>query len=214
MNSRKPFIVGMFTLALSFAAMAPAHGAEAAPSDPQVQDLEEVRVHGQRLSVRIERAEDAFFQLYNILNDNDDYRMICGQRALHPGSRIMTRICVPGFIADRGVRGNLLGAPRVGWGTCVGEFPQSDGRVALSGPCIDGGYEPPPLALFLLERSNAWGRHMMKVIRSDARLQEMAGELDQLHREMDTINKRFVKVHAGADGQRTPNRRSAGPRAL
>src|SRR5690606_28672554 len=55
----------------------------------------------QSLARRIEQAEDDFFQLYNALNRDDRFDVHCGDVALHAGSMIMRRTCMPGFVADR-----------------------------------------------------------------------------------------------------------------
>jgi len=72
--------------------------ADAAPQP--LQQLEEIWVHGKRLSRRIVDSEDDFFQLYNKLNEDHDYDIRCGNMSLSRGSMIMIRRCVPEFMVD------------------------------------------------------------------------------------------------------------------
>jgi hypothetical protein len=68
-----------------------------------LQELEEIVVQGKRLVERIHDAEDDFFRLYNELNKDDDYDMGCAMLNLdvyNPGSRLLTRVCMPGFFAN------------------------------------------------------------------------------------------------------------------
>ncbi|MFO7325762.1 MAG: hypothetical protein DIU62_008610 [Pseudomonadota bacterium] len=58
------------------------------------------------------------------------------------------------------------------------------------------GYIPPPPELVIAERSKRWYDHMMAVIRSDPRLQEMAGRLDELHMEMTLTQRRVAEIEA------------------
>src|SRR5690606_37366877 len=76
-------------------------GDEAPGSDAPMVELDEVWVHGKSLARRIEQAEDDFFRLYNALNRDDRFDVHCGAVALHAGSMIMRRTCMPGFVADR-----------------------------------------------------------------------------------------------------------------
>lgn len=57
-------------------------------------------------------------------------------------------------------------------------------------------YQPPPPDLVLHEGSDRWARHMMSVIRSDPRLQEMAGKLDQLYYELGQAQRRTRELEA------------------
>jgi hypothetical protein len=56
------------------------------------------------------------------------------------------------------------------------------------------GYMPPPPELVLAEGTEKWFQHTMNVIRSDPRLQEMAGKLDELHAEMNAMRRRVVEI--------------------
>lgn len=78
-------------------------GANAEPStrEGQLQELDEVIVRSKRLAVVIEEAEDNFFKLYNQLNKDDEYDVSCPRLNLSAdaGSRVNTRLCLPGFVA-------------------------------------------------------------------------------------------------------------------
>lgn len=51
-------------------------------------------------------------------------------------------------------------------------------------------YMPPSPDLVLMEGTSKWTKHMMEVIRSDPRLSEMAGKLDDLYRELRLTQRR------------------------
>lgn len=57
-------------------------------------------------------------------------------------------------------------------------------------------YMPPPPELVIAERSKRWYDHMMTVIKSHPRLQEMAGRLDELHMEMVMTQQRVAQIEA------------------
>lgn len=63
----------------------------------------------------------------------------------------------------------------------------------MSGPV---GYQPPPPELVLAEGSNRWYEHTLKVINSDPRLQEMAGRLDDMHRELAAMRRQAGDLEA------------------
>lgn len=75
-------------------------------------------------------------------------------------------------------------------------------------------YRPPPPDLVLMNGTKDWYEHTMKVINANPRLQEMAGRLDEMHRELNMIQSRASTLEeerrqAMADRPRNPN---AGPR--
>lgn len=79
----------------------------------------------------------------------------------------------------------------------------------LSSPAA---YQPPPPQLVLMEGSEKWYRHAMKVINSDPRLAEQAGRLDELYRELTAVQRRFVKLEEDNLPEPT-TRRELGPRS-
>lgn len=90
------------------------------------------------------------------------------------------------------------------------EFRTFAGWAQMNQTC----YRPPPPDLVLAEGTKDWYEHTMKVIKSDPRLQEMAGKLDDMHRELRRIQSRANTIEderrqAMADRPRNPN---AGPR--
>lgn len=102
-HSARKALVGLASTLL-FAGAASA--VEGAPSDdpaagaPAVMlELDEIWVHGERLAARIEAAEDDFFRHYNALNEDDRFDVVCGLSSSQPGSMILQRTCVPGFLA-------------------------------------------------------------------------------------------------------------------
>lgn len=67
------------------------------------------------------------------------------------------------------------------------EFPA--GTVGPTAP-----YQPPPPTLVVLEGTKPWYEHMMKVTHSDPRLLEMAGQIDDLHREYITLQRQEAEM--------------------
>jgi TolA-binding protein len=74
-------------------------------------------------------------------------------------------------------------------------------------------YQPPPPQLVLMERSNDWYDHMMKVINTDPRLQEMAGHLDDLYHELQDVQYTYQQFTAKDEAERKPVKVNLGPRA-
>lgn len=90
------------------------------------------------------------------------------------------------------------------------EFRNFAGWAQMNQNC----YRPPPPDLVLMEGTSAWYAHAMKVINSDPRLQEMAGKLDDMHRELRTIQGRVNTLEGDRrDAMSTrPRNPNAGPR--
>lgn len=72
-------------------------------------------------------------------------------------------------------------------------------------------YQPPPPQLVLMEGTKAWYDHMMKVIKEDPRLGEMAGKLDDLYRELAQVQTRYEELDPQQQAIRA-SRRETGPR--
>ena len=72
-------------------------------------------------------------------------------------------------------------------------------------------YQPPPPQLVLMEGTKAWYDHMMKVIKEDPRLGEMAGKLDDLYRELAQVQSRYEELDPQEQAIRA-SRRETGPR--
>jgi hypothetical protein len=242
-------------LAIGVAAFAPVHAGEPAQvpavatapsSGAALQELDEVIVRGNRLSRAISDAEDEFFALFNKLNTDDDYDTTCSYinvDSSNRGSKLTSRMCIPGFVADAMVdlavfkarcepemsnfdtnRDHRISEWEAGANQDLvfhfaeldtdsnnvldeSEFRSWANQVAISSNC----YRPPPPEALLLERSQAWFDHSMKVINSDPRLQKMAGHLDDLYHELAEVQSRFGTIK---DGQKAPPtaRRERGPR--
>lgn len=207
--------------------------AAAAPAEEEAIVLDEVLVRGKRLEQRIVEAENEFYKLYNQLNKNDKYDMSCPELNIDPdnrNSRITTRVCLPGFVADAMVDWTLF---KVRCQPPLEDFDEfscldknDDQRIstreAAARPELDvqfmrldadhngyltreemppegmGGppapYQPPPPQLVLMEGTKAWYEHMMQVVRGNPGLQEMAGKLDDLHREYMTLAQQEAEL--------------------
>lgn len=67
---------------------------------PKLDELAEVEVSGRRLAEAIAKAEEEFFSIFNELNKDDRYDTHCVYLQLDSDSRIQSRVCIPGFVAD------------------------------------------------------------------------------------------------------------------
>lgn len=81
---------------------APASSVPPTQAEVPLMELDEVVAVGERLMTRIVRAEDEFYKLYNELNKDDRYDVSCPYLNLQSdtGSRLNSRLCLPGFVAD------------------------------------------------------------------------------------------------------------------
>lgn len=106
----KVFIIFAITgLALPVAAAddnQPANSTGATATDQAVQQkdvMEEVTVIGQKqiftLRKQIIQAEDHAFEIFNILNDDDEYDIHC-EMVARTGTRIRKRMCLPNFYRE------------------------------------------------------------------------------------------------------------------
>lgn len=76
-------------------------------------------------------------------------------------------------------------------------------------------YRPPEPDLVLMEGTDKWYKHMMKVTNEDPRLRDMAGRLDELHQELTSVQRRYrsaLDARQALAPDRTPDRRNSGPR--
>jgi hypothetical protein len=130
-------------------------------AEQQIETLDEIWVRGKHLSDVIENAEDEFFKLYNKLNKDSAYDVLCGQMSLNKGSMIMVRRCMPGFIVSNyyDARSQTLNLGVEGMGTysggrgCGGSMmsyrdtngdPYYMSSCSYTGYTSYGGYSPGP----------------------------------------------------------------------
>lgn len=143
-SARKALVGLVSTLAFAGAASA-LEGASiddpAAVAPSPMLELDEIWVHGKRLANRIEEAEDEFFGLYNSLNDDDRFDVVCGLTSLQMGSMILQRTCLPGFLAAHSrlsLPGAIYYSPSALQqqpATCYGSPAISNGAVHFEGGC-------------------------------------------------------------------------------
>jgi hypothetical protein len=249
----------MLAVGLSVAALGSPAAQETAPAGgvgqaevpiEELEELDEVVVRGERLRDTIIKAEDEFYKLYNQLNKNDKYDVSCPYLNLSndSGSRINSRLCLPGFVAT------AISDFTVYKMSCEPTFANfdtnRDGRISRTegrmNPDLDSQfdeldqdddshldqygefrtfetwalmnlncYRPPTPELVLMEGTDKWYAHMMQVIKSDPRLQDMAGRLDGLHMEMQSVQRRYQQVtdeQKAAGVSNAPDMSKTGPR--
>lgn len=235
------FVLASALCAAGWAVSAP--GAEVAPVEapsapaaaPLLQ-LDEVWVHGKRLADRIEAAEDDFFRLYNALNENDRFDVSCGLMALHAGSMILQRTCIPGFLAARVPvhrRANTYFRPpeRMSPPTCYPPVVVQDGAVYYEGGCygapMDTAYAMDryhndfaspawapaagPIALEALHYREEYAQNVLTVIQSDPRLIEKATHLAALYAELESTQLQYRELKAATPLSWSLRRPGGGP---
>lgn len=228
------------TLCIGWAVTASAEGAApeatsamAAAAVASVPELDEIRVHGKRLVDRIEEAEDDFFRLYNALNEDDRFDVTCGLAALHAGSMIMQRTCIPGFLAARLLSSpgkpafSLLYSPD----SCGSYAPSDSSMPVYADGCSPNAgsnvlsmerylrtsfyFEPAPVTLEALHYRDQYAATVLAVIQGDARLQEKAAHLARLYAELESTQQQYRALRAATPVSWSLHRRlgAPGPRA-
>ena len=202
------------------AAAAPAPAVASPPTAEQLVELDEIWIRGKGLSQQINEAEDAFFAAYNKVNRNYEFNITCGEVSLNPGSMIMRRVCVPGFVMNAFWGGRAGSTSRVIYTNCgyaagggmnggLGmDLVSSCGGISHSIPPIDA---TPSAAALIAARSQELAVHMMMLINRDPQLKQMAGRLDDLHGEFQSMRTRYERIRPPEAKPVRPNR---GPRAL
>jgi hypothetical protein len=214
-------LLSLSMLSGAHAAAVPAAAVATPPTAEQLVELDEIWIRGKSLSRLINEAEDAFFAAYNKANRNYDFSITCGEVSLNPGSMIMRRACVPGFVVDAyyNQRASYTGpttvytgcgsAGGIGYGGLnYGTNTYCGGGWSVSLPPMSTG--PSPSAL-IAARSNELAVHMMMLINRDPQLKQMAGHLDDLHREFMSMRTRYERIRPPEAKAARVNR---GPRAL
>ena len=197
-----------------------------------LQELDEIMVRGKRLKQTIVEAEDEFFSLFNNLNKDDDYDTHCQQLNVDPESQIRSRVCMPGFVANAmaewaaskldctdfsnfaGMDGRISPGEADDDDDLKAHFTlldiNHDGFLSLMEYAErqtnfqTNCYQPPPPQLVLMEGTQKWYEHSMRVINSDSRLQKMAGRLDDLYHELWSEQQRLNTVEESLQVQRHP----------
>jgi hypothetical protein len=216
MTSRKHLATS--TLGLTLAAMlylgvaANAGAAEATPpaaaaKQPigEVLELDEIVVRGTSLRDAIADAEDNFFVLFNKVNKDDDFDTNCVYVTLDSLSSIRSRMCVPGFYAD------ALADQVYFQQSCLSDTMTDDEGNETVFDAV-GCYTPPSPQAVLGERAREYANHMLRVIRTDPKLQSLAGNLDDLYYELLDVQKQYLKVKSASQTEKAPAAPAEGPR--
>ena len=81
-----------------------------------------------RMRLELYKAEDRFYQLYNVLNDDDDFDILCRKEA-PVGSHILRRVCKANF--ERLPDADDATVLRMGLGAAPGEIVKVKKRAEL-----------------------------------------------------------------------------------
>jgi len=209
--------------------------AAAAPAE-EVVELSEVWVSGKKLARRVADAEDRLFKAYNKVNKNNIYDVHCGFLSLQPGSMIMTRSCLPGYLSDINYVSNPSRyIPSAGMSSCsnLSGLHFSDGcsfsglpaSAFTSGPPIqmvtrmrpalqEADLSSVPPSVLSGYRREAYAQNVLDVITNDENLTALATELVKLYDEMKLVQNRYVSMRqaAGLDGEEVRRYRGSPPR--
>jgi hypothetical protein len=171
----------------------------AAPEKPitEVTELDEIMVRGTNLRDLIAEAEDEFFRAFNTANKDDDFDTSCVDIPLDGNTRIKSRACIPGFYAD-------AMADQVYFMQACQPDREVDREGNVTEYAATACYLPPTPQAVLTERAKEYANHMLRVIRSDANLQRMAGRLDELYYDLLDVQRQYVKVKTSADSSPAP----------
>lgn len=191
-------LLGILSAGAASASSTVAAGAlsAATPESPEeLEELAEVWVRGKRLSDDIETAENEFFRVFNKRNKNAMYDIHCGVMSLQPGSMIMVRACVPGFVAM-----STAASARVY--VSQSYSPGLDGCFGGCGGMLFSTYNvvsPPaaPVALLAMQHSGKLVDNLLEVINGDPQLLAMAWHLDNLYREMSQVRSHYSSLGGG-----------------
>lgn len=146
-------------------------------SEPAVaeQVLDEVVVSGTRLwNLRqdVIKADDAFYALFNQLNQDDDFDMHCRDERLI-GLHITKRMCRPGYLEAA---------------------QQDEARETLARINGQPATVSPPPEHVLLQRETEWRDNLLRVINSDPRLQQLFRERERLQRRYEAERDRRAQA--------------------
>lgn len=197
-------------------------------------ELEEVWVHGKRLADRIEEAEDAFFGHYNALNEDDRFDVVCGLMALHSGSMIMQRTCVPGFlsasVSPRMHHTVFYRPPVASAPTCYGPPTVTDGAVHFEGGCygtawdtagfLSSSYGIQPerpyvpevlMSLQAIHYRDQYADSVRTTIAGNAELSRKAVRLAALYEELESTQRQYRELKAAIPLKWSFRRTGGGP---
>jgi hypothetical protein len=195
--------LGLTASAGAAEAAPPAAGAK--PPIAEVLELDEIVVRGTSLRDLIADAEDVFFQAFNKANKDDDFDTSCVYVTMNSSDGIKSRVCIPGFYAD------ALADQLYFQQQCLTETQEDEDGNEIQFAAT-ACYTPPPPQAILTERAREYANHMLRVIRSDPSLQNMAGKLDDLYYELLDVQKQYLKVKSAGAPDRAPAAPVEGPR--
>jgi hypothetical protein len=210
-------MAAMFCAALfagvSAAANTPATAQASAPAAaaPPLEQLDEIWVRGKRLAVAITDAENDVLALYNKLNKDYRYAVVCGYASINR-SMILQRACMPNFVADALDASYPVAAYDTG--SCYGggaNYGQAYnyGTSCQSAPAQVQWVTPPVEAIYLAHQKD-YEAHVVSVVNSDMRLQQKYAHLVALREEMASTQQRFVQARKAHNDAIKP---AKGPRA-
>jgi hypothetical protein len=185
----------------------------------------------------------SIFNDVNTDDDYDTSCVYLNLDAGNGGSLLKSRVCMPGFVADAMASWAVSKVECTDFNDHDGDFDgrisrdEADEDEDLKNlfivldknhdqylsameyaernmPLTPGCYQPPPPQL-VMEGTQKWYDHSMKVINGDPRLQKMAGHLDDLYRELYAEEAQLTRVKAALDVDAVPVavKPNPGPRA-
>lgn len=139
-------------------------------------ELDEVSVEGRRLfelRAAIVESQDRFYALYNDLNDQDEFDIVCGE-LLPTGTKLVRRACFPQVV----------------------HTATEEEALAIWFAMFMGGAARPqvtPPNTVLAGKVQDYRKNMLKVLRRNPKLRALANESEDLQRKYDEAQKERMK---------------------
>lgn len=141
------------------------------PASPQsMGPIEEVEVTAEREKLREMRAklieaEDRFYELYNKLNTDDQFDVVCSMEK-RTGTNISARVCRPVFVNDA---------------------TEEEAKAFLA------GYFVPPAQMVIADKYPQFEKHMLAVINKQPELRKLIREHEKLQQRYEKERKERFK---------------------
>jgi hypothetical protein len=133
------------------------------------------------LRTEIVKAEDAYFALYNKLNADRQYDMIC-RKERATGTNFATRVCQPAYLlkanqesASERMRAAVSAGDASGTANARGS---NIGNPATTAPTVE-----------MAAKDEAFRRNMIEVLQGSPELQELGRKRDELQARLDAVTK-------------------------
>lgn len=212
----------VFAAPLQAASQGSALPADAPPVE-ELTELEEVRVRGKLVANAVITVENRVFRLYNKLNKNNRFDVHCMDMRLNPDSLALQRTCLPEFVGyypaatQVGIGGYYIPPPPFSHDTSMSSYGGSTFSYYSPPMSTFTAFPPaPPIpaaSVISSAQRTEYADNVLRVIRSDPQLLEMATELVGMYQEMDRVQAHFVKLRLERQADQAARKAAARQRA-